>query len=142
MTKGKTEVNFEEGHIEVKAKNSKSAARRLIPMRSALRAWLSINCQRKGPVMPSAMIYRTRLDDARAAAGITVWPHNALRHSFASYNLAAFENANALAGEMGHGSTKMIFEHYRALVTSKTGKSYWNIMPEIEGKIESIRTAL
>lgn len=123
------EIDFEQGHIEVKAKTTKSAARRLIPMRDSLRAWLSINPQPRGPVMPTEMVYRTRLDAAKEAAGIAVWPHNALRHSFASYNLAAFENAPALAGEMGHGSTKMIYEHYRALVTKAKGVNYWGIYP-------------
>lgn len=135
------QVDFEQGHIEVKAKNTKSAARRLVPMRESLRAWLSINPQRIGPVMPSEMVYRSRLDDARKAAGIAEWPHNALRHSFASYHLAAFENAPALAGEMGHGSTKMIFEHYRALVTPAKGKAFWKIAPMMGEKIERIRTA-
>ena len=38
-------------------------------------------------------------------------------------------SAPALAGEMGHGSTKMIFEHYRALVLKKDAKAFWNITP-------------
>lgn len=130
-----SQVDFQQKHIEVKAGNSKSAARRLVPMRKNLRQWLDPYRQQNGLVMPTEMIYRSRLDSARKAAGIKQWPHNALRHSFASYNLAAFENAPALAGEMGHGSTKMIFEHYRALVTRKQGKSYWRIAPMDEKKI-------
>ena len=130
-----SQVDFQQKHIEVKAGNSKSAARRLVPMRKNLRQWLNPYRQQNGLVMPTEMIYRSRLDSARKAAGIKQWPHNALRHSFASYNLAAFENAPALAGEMGHGSTKMIFEHYRALVTRKQGKSYWRITPMGEKKI-------
>ena len=130
-----SQVDFQQKHIEVKAGNSKSAARRLVPMRKNLRQWLNPYRQQNGLVMPTEMIYRSRLDSARKAAGIKQWPHNALRHSFASYNLAAFENAPALAGEMGHGSTKMIFEHYRALVTRKQGKSYWRIAPMGEKKI-------
>ncbi|MDG1364097.1 MAG: tyrosine-type recombinase/integrase [Akkermansiaceae bacterium] len=130
-----SQVDFQQKHIEVKAGNSKSAARRLVPMRKNLRQWLDPYRQQNGLVMPTEMIYRSRLDSARKAAGIKQWPHNALRHSFASYNLAAFENAPALAGEMGHGSTKMIFEHYRALVTRKQGKSYWRIAPMGEKKI-------
>ncbi|MEJ6578269.1 MAG: tyrosine-type recombinase/integrase [Akkermansiaceae bacterium] len=135
------EINFEQGHVEVKAKKSKSAARRLVPMRESLRAWLSLHVQRRGLVMPTEMIYRSRLADARAAAGITDWPHNALRHSFASYHLAAFENSPALAGEMGHGSTKMIFDHYRAMRTKAEGESYWGIVPLGEEKVSTIKSA-
>ncbi|MDB4487231.1 tyrosine-type recombinase/integrase [Akkermansiaceae bacterium] len=133
-----SQVDFQQKHIEVKAGNSKSAARRLVPMRKNLRQWLDPYRQQNGLLMPTEMIYRSRLDSARKAAGIKQWPHNALRHSFASYNLAAFENAPALAGEMGHGSTKMIFEHYRALVTRKQGKSYWRIAPMGEEEITKI----
>jgi integrase len=134
-------IDFKQKHIEVKASNTKSAARRLVPMRDNLRQWLAQYRQHRGPVMPTEMIYRSRLDEARKAAKIEDWPHNALRHSFASYNLAAFENAPALAGEMGHGSTKMIFEHYRALVTPAKGKAFWGIVPVSGGKVLSIKSA-
>ncbi|MDB4616078.1 tyrosine-type recombinase/integrase [Akkermansiaceae bacterium] len=129
-----SQVNFKHEHIEVKASSFKSPARRLVPMRNNLRQWLEPYRQRNGPVMPTAMIYRSRLSSARKAAGIEKWPHNALRHSFASYNLAAFENAPALSGEMGHVSIKMIFQHYRALVLQKDAESFWSITPLAKGK--------
>ena len=135
------EVDFEQGHIEVKANNAKSAARRLIPMREALREWLLPHAQRKGPVMPSEMIYRSRLESARTLAGIPKWPHSALRHCFASYHYAAFSNAPELAQEMGHSTTKMIFEHYRALVTPAKAKRFWEIKPEEDGKVSVIKKA-
>jgi integrase len=91
--------------------------------------------------MPSEMIWRTRLASALKASGIEEWPHNAPRHSFASYHLAAFKDSAALALEMGHGSTKMIFEHYRALVTPKKGKAFWSIVPVTDIKISQIKTA-
>jgi integrase len=133
-----SEIDFEQGHVEVKARNTKSAARRLVPMRDCLREWLAPHRQRKGSVMPTEAIYRSRLDHARTASGIKEWPFNCLRHSFASYNLAAFENAPALAGEMGHESTKMIFKHYRALVTPAKAKVFWSISPESHSKVTEI----
>ncbi|MDC0311193.1 hypothetical protein OAL06_03100, partial [Akkermansiaceae bacterium] len=71
---------------------------------------------------------------ASKAAGIMNWPNNALRHSFASYHLAAFQDASALALEMGHSTTRMIFQHYRALVTTAEALSYWNISPAENGE--------
>lgn len=126
------EVDFDQGHIEVKAKNAKSSSRRLVPMRDNLRAWLLPVREMKGQVMPSEQVYRARLVEAKASAGIKDWPHNALRHSFSSYHLAAFKNAPALAVEMGHSNTKMIFEHYRALVTQAKGEEYWEISPSVD----------
>jgi hypothetical protein len=36
------------------------------------------------------------------------WPHDALRHSYASYHLAKSQNAPALALELGHQSNTLI----------------------------------
>jgi integrase len=135
------EIDFDQGLIEVKASKSKTAARRLIPMRESLRAWLLPLRKHTGKIMPSEMIWRTRLADAMTAAKLTEWPHNAPRHSFASYHLAQFQDAAALALEMGHGSTKMIFEHYRALVTPAAAESYWSIKPAYPQTITHIKSA-
>jgi hypothetical protein len=48
------------------------------------------------------------------------WPHDALRHSFASYHLAKFQNAPSLALELGHQSNALIFSNYRRRVTPDT----------------------
>ena len=135
-----SEIDFEQDLVEVKASKSKTASRRLVPMRKNLKAWLAPFRRLRGPVMPSEMIWRTRLASALKASGIEEWPHNAPRHSFASYHLAAFKDSAALALEMGHGSTKMIFEHYRALVTPKKGKAFWQIAPATEGKVSQFVT--
>jgi integrase len=136
-----SEIDFEQDLVEVKGKKAKSASRRLIPMRKNLKAWLAPYRKLSGPVMPSEMIWRTRLALAMEASGIDEWPHNALRHSFPSYHLAAFKDAAALALEMGHTTTKTVFEHYRALVTPAKGKSYWKIAPATKGKIKQIKSA-
>lgn len=137
-----SDIDFEEGFLNVpkaKAKGKKGKRKgRFIPIRPALKAWLLPLRQLRGPVMPSEMIYRSRLDTAKKAAGIKEWPHNCLRHSFASYNLAAFENANSLALEMGHRDSDMIFEHYRQAVTQKNALPFWQIMPSEDDKITSI----
>lgn len=124
------DIHFEKGFLEVRAKNSKSAARRLVEIRPCLRAWLEPLRQPHGKLMPTEMVYRRRLNDASKATGITNWPNNTLRHSFASYHLAAFQDASALALEMGHSTTGMIFQHYRALVTTAEALTYWNISPD------------
>lgn len=130
-----SEIDFEQGLIEIKASKSKTAARRLIKIHECLREWLLRIRQHEGNIMPSEMIWRTRLAEAMNASGLKEWPHNAPRHSYASYHLAKFQDAAALALEMGHGSTKTLFEHYRALVTPAAAESYWSIMPADFGTI-------
>jgi hypothetical protein len=75
------------------------------------------------------------LDASREAAGIDDWPDNALRHSFASYQLAHFKDAPALALEMGHTDSGLIFNHYRQLVGPKEAERYWNIRPAPVSKV-------
>ena len=59
------------------------------------------------------------------------WPHDAFRHSYASYHLAVFEDAAALALQMGHRTTKMIFSNYRARVKKTDGQLWWGMLPEV-----------
>jgi hypothetical protein len=44
------------------------------------------------------------IPETMTAAGIGHWPRNALRHSFASYHIAHFRDAAALALKMGHAT--------------------------------------
>jgi integrase len=71
--------------------------------------------------------YRVLLESAREAAGIEQWPQNGLRHSFASYHLARFNDAAALALELGHTNSNLVFQHYRQLVRPKQAERYWKI---------------
>lgn len=91
----------------------------------SLAAWL-----RKSPSGAVRPINcRTKLLLVRERAMLKRWPANCLRHSYASYHLAKFEDASALALQMGHTTTAMIFEHYREVVTPEAAEEYWNIRP-------------
>jgi len=129
-----SEIDFESGLIEVTARNSKTAQRRFVTMQPNLREWLLPLRQHKGSVTPTNC-FRELFDQAREAAGITEWPDNALRHSFASYHLACFKNAASTALELGHHDSRITFAHYRELVKPKDAERYWNIRPSTMEKI-------
>jgi integrase len=131
-----SDVHFDADLIEVTAKKSKTARRRFVKMQSNLREWLLSVRKHKGNVTPDN--FEKQLDAARVAAGITEWPDNGLRHSFASYHLAHFKDAAALALEIGHTDSGMIFNHYRELVRPKEAERYWNIRPAPMAKVVSI----
>ena len=124
------EIDFESGLIEVTAKKSKTARRRFVRIQPNLREWLLPVRKHSGNVTPDN--FPKQFDAARVAAGIHEWPDNALRHSFASYHLAHFKDAAALALEMGHTDSGMIFNHYRQLVRPKEAERYWQIEPTAE----------
>jgi integrase len=125
------EVDLARGFIEVTAKKSKTAQRRLVTIRPNLLAWLTPFAGRTGLVWPfTESQWRIKLDVVREAAELAAWPANGLRHSFGSYHLAKFSNANALALEMGHTTTKLIFSNYREVVRPDEAERYWNIRPQ------------
>jgi integrase len=126
------EVDLQSGLIEVTASKAKSARRRFVKIQTNLAKWLQPYAQLSGNVTPPN--YRELLDAARERAAITDWPQNALRHSFASYHLAKFNNAAALALELGHTNSNLVFQHYRQLVKPKQSERYWKIVPAVAGK--------
>lgn len=120
-------VDLEGRYIEVTAIKAKSARRRLVRMRDNLAVWLKSLVKSVGPVTPNN--YQELLAEARLLAGIRVWPQNALRHSFASYALAHENNANALALDLGHSNTQLLFQHYREVVRPRDAAAYWQLLP-------------
>jgi integrase len=97
--------------------------------------------QLSGNVTPPG--YRELLDIAREAAGMTEWPQNALRHSFASYHLAHFNDAAILALELGHTNSNLVFQHYRQVVKPQQAERYWKLVPIVRGarKVVHLATA-
>ena len=126
------EVDLQSGLIEVAAAKAKSARRRFVKIQPNLAKWLQPYAQLSGNVTPAG--YRALLEAAREAAGVAQWPQNALRHGFASYHLARFNDAALLALELGHTNSNLVFQHYRQLVRPKQAERYWKIVPAAAGK--------
>ena len=121
------EVNVARGHIEIKGAKAKSARRRIIPIQPNLAAWLRPYSGMKGSVVPEGA--RGKLDCVRKRAGLLKWPNNGLRHSFASYRLAAIHDAPRVGSELGHTSPQMLYSTYRELVLPEEAERYWKIAP-------------
>jgi integrase len=75
---------------------------------------------------------RGKLDRVRKAAALLKWPKNGLRHSFASYRLAAIHDAPRVSAELGHTSPQMLYSTYRELVRPEEAERYWKISPAVE----------
>jgi integrase len=132
-------IDFDSGLIEVTARASKTASRRHVEITPALAAWLEPHKNSTGPVCPRNL--RKLLDADKKRAGITTWPSNALRHSFASYWLAHFKDASRLALLMGHAKSDLLFRHYRALVKPGEAVKWWSIYPESKSKLVEFEAA-
>ena len=57
------------------------------------------------------------------------WKHNALRHSFISYRVAATQDVAKVSLEAGN-SPQMIFRHYRELVRPADAVKWFAIGPK------------
>ena len=68
------------------------------------------------------------------------WKHNALRHSFISYRVAAIQNVNQVALEAGN-SPQMIFRHYRELVRPADAKAWFGIEPKVAANVTTMPNA-
>jgi integrase len=129
-----SEIDFDSDLIQIVAAKSKTAQRRFVKIQPNLRGWLLPLRKHKGNVAPQETSRRL-FDEARGAAGIARWKRNALRHSFASYHLAHFNDAAATALQLGHHDSRVTFAHYRELVKPKEAERYWNITPARKKKL-------
>lgn len=138
------DIWFEKGFIEVGRDKSKTATRRLVPICPALEAWLKPHAKESGPILPDIRneVHFTRLfhaaketlNDEKGMPRVKL-VHNGLRHSFCSYRMAETKSAAQVALEAGN-SPKMLFEHYRELVTEAEAKEWFALTPaEVRKKI-------
>lgn len=123
-------VCLAEKNIHVPPEIAKTREGRDVEIHGTLHAWLLPIAKRDGKLAP-AKSYDWRLSQKAIAAGITDWPKNALRHSFASYHFAAFRNAPLTAAILGHsGSTQTFEKRYKKRVTPSDAALYWKIVPK------------
>jgi integrase len=132
------EIDLEEGLINVLAAKSKTAKERYVKILPVLSSWLLPLVGRGGIQQPN---FRRRFEEAKSKAGfltregagkgsgLVEWPHDGLRHSFASYHLAQFQDAPALALQLGHESTSLIFSNYRHRVKPRDAEEYFGLRP-------------
>jgi integrase len=119
------DIDLRRGYIEVKAEKSKTAKRRIVRIQPNLSEWLAPYNAMTGVIVP--INSRKKLDTVRKTAGLQRCPKNGLRHSFASYRLAATNDAATVAAELGHSTSQMLYSTYREVVLPEEAERYWKI---------------
>jgi integrase len=120
------EIDFDEGFIEVRAVNSKTGERRLVPIKPNLRAWLLPIAKESGPVMNIVNIANA-LRRLAKSAGIK-WKHNALRHTYISARIAECADIPRVADEAGN-SPQIIRTNYLKRIRPAQAAAWFGIMP-------------
>ena len=145
-------VDVEEGTVIVAGKQAKTRRRRVVDLSGNAVEWLSTlkREQQMGPICGRYWdarwrMFRRSLGWAVGSGerGITEtvrpgdrewgrqgeWPHNALRHTYASMHYAMWQDEAKLQAQMGHESAAMLHRHYRALKTRKEAERFWALRP-------------
>jgi integrase len=119
------DVNLKTRFVEISGAIAKKAKRRAntIPLNAC--EWLRL-CASDGPIAPRN--YVKRMHAIRKAAGIR-YVQNAMRHSFASYHLAMFEDSPKTAFQLGHPNPTLLYNTYRELTTKADAERFWDILP-------------
>lgn len=134
-------INIERKLIFVNANIAKTSRRRLVPINDAAAAWLAPIAKKSGRVIEysSAVNLSIMMRPVWKKAGVKN-TQNCLRHSGASYGLAASGNAAQTALDLGT-SVQMLMQHYRELVTKEDADTWFAIFPPtqtspVEGPVE------
>ena len=129
------DINLEEGHILVAAEKAKTAQRRIVAIQSNLALWLAPYRQLSSRICACGYMSNVLRGDYGNRNRFR--PKNGLRHSYGSYRLAQTKNAAQVSLEMGN-SPRMVFQHYREVVTDKQAQQWFRIVPRRAGNIVSI----
>ena len=56
--------------------------------------------------------------------------------SFGSYHLAVYDDAVNTGQQMGHRSSDVIHNHYKALVLKTEAERFWNLKPKTQQEVK------
>ena len=133
-----SEIDLSQGHIEVIPSKSKTASRRLVPIRENLRRWLELEPKKNGPIILIKNVAKqiselvSRINDTNYTLKTEPcfsWKHNGLRHSYISYRLAELQDSAKVAYEAGN-SPNVVFKNYRKVVTPSKSQEWFSITPD------------
>ena len=121
-----TNIDFRQKQIRVDPATAKRRRTRFVRISDNLAAWLAEYRQPSGSIFYSRRLFRKIV----TAAGLADWPPDVMRHTFATYHLAAHGDANRTALELGHaGAPGILFDHYRSLAQPKDARAFWRLKP-------------
>lgn len=120
-------VRLSEGRAIITAAAAKGRRYRDVTISKNAAAWIALAPE----IVTRPRNWRKRWDNVREAAGLLKdWPHDAMRHTFASHHYALHRNAELTCAELGN-SPSVMFTHYRRLVSRAEGKRFFSIQPSI-----------
>ena len=142
-----SEIDLQDGFIEVKAEKAKTEVRRLVPVKPNLAEWLGPYQKKSGPVCSLKSIWNRfvelvstinkQLPKGSPDSARMKWKKNALRHSYISYRVAECADVARVADESGN-SPAIIRSNYLRRVKPTQAKEWFNVMPAVAEVVEKV----
>ncbi|HWN97390.1 MAG TPA: tyrosine-type recombinase/integrase, partial [Methylomirabilota bacterium] len=118
------QVNLKDKEILLEATQTKTNTSRTVTIEPTLAKWLKAY---KGCEFFPAN-WRKEFDAVRAAAGITEWPHDVMRHTAISHHFRKHKSYGKAAEQFGN-SEAIIKKHYQGRVNSNDTKKFYALAP-------------
>lgn len=127
-------INFTEKIITIMPEHSKTGGARHVTILPVLDKWLQLFSNNNSPdeliCLPNWLTVWKALRKSAGwgtSGGLTRWPQDCLRHSFASYHVKMFRNFTDLQIEMGHRSSSLLRTRYLNMngITSESAERFW-----------------
>jgi integrase len=129
------DIDFKTGELHVKEMKTeqKGIAERWVTILPVAKAWLyASGVEKSGPIIAiNSRNLRAQRNTVLAEAKMGRWIHNVLRRSYASYHLAAFEDAAKTAREMGHTDAKTTLAKYNVARRRADGLEWFKLTPKV-----------
>lgn len=131
-------LDLEAGHVPLDARVTKTSDRRVVELSANCVRWLRVwRAEFPDYTHVAPPSWDRLMKKLRVAAGLTPWPHDVLRHCFASYFHAQYGDKARLQNQMGHSEGEDTLDrHYRAVrgpdgkpVTKAEAAKFWAIAP-------------
>ena len=123
-------VDLDAERITISSEISKTHSERFVKIKPNLKSWLlRYRLSNFGEqVAPAYGSLVKRLRAIKKAAGVTAWPKDVARHTFASAFLELSQSIEETCLQMCN-TAPMLFKHYRGLMTEKEAAAHFAIMP-------------
>ena len=123
-----TWADVKEDVVIVQGERAKSRSRRVVDLPENAGAWLKLCPSREGKILPPN--FARKWTALREAVGLLQdWPHDGIRHTFATMHLAHHGDEKRLQLLMGHESAELIYRHYRGITTKVEAARFWELRP-------------
>jgi integrase len=139
-------VDWARARLNIRAKVAKGGRRgRQVEIPENAMAWLMAYRDRGGKVEGKVLPFTNKqLRDVRVSANKIAgskWIQDGMRHSFASYHVAMYDDVPLTSLRMGHLGVMMLGRHYLAGVPKEEALAYFGIRPTEDGKVVAFKTA-